>query len=75
MASGGCSTSKKPVKIVIITTRYVETDVNNFKSVVQKLTGKHSSDDRVDDEATEGKKVKRERHNLSGFDVAASESG
>ncbi|CAK8532734.1 unnamed protein product [Lathyrus sativus] len=72
MASGDCSNKKKPVKIVIITTQYVETDVMNFKSVVQKLTGKHSSDDRVDDEATESKKVKRKRYNLSEFDEAAA---
>ncbi|CAI8593805.1 unnamed protein product [Vicia faba] len=72
MASGGCSNEKKPVKIVIITTQYVETDALNFKSVVQKLTGKHSSDERVDDEASKSKKVKRQRYNLSEFDVEAA---
>ncbi|XP_058773398.1 VQ motif-containing protein 10-like [Vicia villosa] len=67
MASGGCSNKKKAVKIVIITTEYVETDAMSFKSVVQKLTGKCSSDD----EATEAQNV----NNQSGFDVAASENG
>ncbi|XP_058749988.1 uncharacterized protein LOC131623005 [Vicia villosa] len=75
MESGGCSNNKKPVKIVIITTQYVETDAMSFKSVVQKLTGKHSSDDRVDDEAAEGRKAKKERNDFSDFDVAACESG
>ncbi|CAL5185372.1 unnamed protein product [Lathyrus oleraceus] len=71
MESGGCS-NKKPVKIVIITTQYVETDAMSFKSVVQKLTGKYSSDDRVvADEATEAPKV----NNLSRFDEAACENG
>ncbi|KAK3424626.1 hypothetical protein EUGRSUZ_F01408 [Eucalyptus grandis] len=32
-----------PVKVVIIETQYVETDVASFKSVVQKLTGKDST--------------------------------
>ncbi|KAK6917175.1 VQ protein [Dillenia turbinata] len=32
-----------PVKVVIISTRYVQTDPKNFKSVVQSLTGKNSS--------------------------------
>lgn len=31
-----------PVKVVIINTEYVETDAMNFKSVVQRLTGKDS---------------------------------
>ncbi|KAD3066722.1 hypothetical protein E3N88_34602 [Mikania micrantha] len=30
----------EPVKVVIINTEYVETDAMNFKSVVQRLTGK-----------------------------------
>jgi len=68
MASGGCSKTKKPVKIVIVTTEYVETDAMSFKSVVQKLTGKHSSDRSVDDDARDGRKAKRDKHNLSGFD-------
>ncbi|AES75320.1 VQ motif protein [Medicago truncatula] len=64
MASGGCSNSKKPVKIVIVTTEYVETDAMSFKSVVQKLTGKHSFEDHVVDEETEAHKVKRQRYNV-----------
>ncbi|KAL7129331.1 hypothetical protein ABFS83_13G059500 [Erythranthe nasuta] len=32
-----------PVKVVIINTEYVETDAESFKSVVQRLTGKHST--------------------------------
>ncbi|XP_045818096.1 uncharacterized protein LOC123910856 [Trifolium pratense] len=59
MATGGCSNKKKAVKIVIITAKYVETDAMSFKSVVQKLTGKHSSD-----ESIEAPKAKREKHNL-----------
>ncbi|PNX74326.1 hypothetical protein L195_g030244 [Trifolium pratense] len=64
MATGGCSNKKKAVKIVIITTKYVETDAMRFKSVVQKLTGKHSSDERGFDESIEAPKAKREKHNL-----------
>ncbi|GAU26805.1 hypothetical protein TSUD_289100 [Trifolium subterraneum] len=71
MASGGCS-NKKEVKIVIITTKYVETDAMSFKSVVQKLTGKYSSDERGFDESTEAPKAKRERHNLSENDNGIS---
>jgi len=63
---GGCSKTKRPVKIVIVTIEYVETDAMSFKSVVlQKLTGKHSSDDHIVDEATEAQKVKRQRHNVN----------
>ncbi|KAK4723514.1 hypothetical protein R3W88_026293 [Solanum pinnatisectum] len=35
--------SKEGVKIVIINTEYIQTDVSSFKSVVQKFTGKNSS--------------------------------
>ncbi|KAA8524084.1 hypothetical protein F0562_010485 [Nyssa sinensis] len=38
--SGG---NREPTKIVIINTQYVETDAVNFKSVVQRLTGKDST--------------------------------
>jgi hypothetical protein len=65
MENGGCNNKKKEVKIVIVTTEFVETDVMSFKSVVQKLTGKYSSDDeRGFDESIEAPKAKRERHNL-----------
>ncbi|KAL4598591.1 hypothetical protein ACB092_11G069700 [Castanea dentata] len=37
----GCN--REPVKVVIINTRYVETDAMTFKSVVQNLTGKDST--------------------------------
>ncbi|XWS27448.1 hypothetical protein CRYUN_Cryun26dG0116200 [Craigia yunnanensis] len=37
MASG-----REPMKVVIINTKYVETDATSFKSVVQELTGKDS---------------------------------
>ncbi|KAE8712995.1 putative Pectin lyase-like superfamily protein [Hibiscus syriacus] len=37
MSNGG-----EPVKVVIINTKYVETDATSFKSVVQELTGKDS---------------------------------
>ncbi|XP_045816706.1 VQ motif-containing protein 10-like [Trifolium pratense] len=64
MASDGFSNKNKAVKIVIITTEYVETDAMSFKSVVQKLTGKCSYDERGFDESTEAPKAKREKHNL-----------
>ncbi|MBA0575983.1 hypothetical protein Golob_024683 [Gossypium lobatum] len=32
----------QPMKVVIINTKYVETDVRSFKSIVQELTGKGS---------------------------------
>jgi hypothetical protein len=64
MENGGCNNKKKEVKIVIVTTEFVETDVMSFKSVVQKLTGKYSSDERGFDESIEAPKAKRERHNL-----------
>lgn len=35
--------TREGVKIVIIDTEYIQTDANNFKFVVQKLTGKNSS--------------------------------
>ncbi|XP_021288283.1 VQ motif-containing protein 10 [Herrania umbratica] len=35
MASG-----REPMKVVIINTKYIETDATSFKSVVQELTGK-----------------------------------
>ncbi|KAA3453143.1 VQ motif-containing protein 1-like [Gossypium australe] len=35
-------TFNKPIKVVIINTKYVETDVRSFKSIVQELTGKES---------------------------------
>lgn len=35
--------SSEGVKIVIINTEYIQTDANNFKSVVQKFTGNNSS--------------------------------
>ncbi|TMW84225.1 hypothetical protein EJD97_025585 [Solanum chilense] len=35
--------SKEGVKIVIINTEYIQTDVSSFKSVVQKFTGKNST--------------------------------
>ncbi|KAK7257091.1 hypothetical protein RIF29_30816 [Crotalaria pallida] len=67
MESGGCS--RKPVKIVIINTQYVETDAMSFKSVVQKLTGKkHSSSSSDYDVATAAatKANKRVRHSVVG---------
>ncbi|KAL4309280.1 hypothetical protein GQ457_01G003170 [Hibiscus cannabinus] len=34
--------AQQPMKVVIINTKYVETDVTSFKSVVHELTGKDS---------------------------------
>lgn len=34
---------REPVRVVIINTQYVETDVRSFKSVVQEFTGKDSA--------------------------------
>lgn len=46
MSGGGYKYNRKEaVKVVIISTQYVETDARSFKSVVQKLTGKDSGDD------------------------------
>lgn len=42
MSGGGRS---EPMKVVIIDTKYVETDATSFKSVVQNLTGKDSKVD------------------------------
>ncbi|KAA8526684.1 hypothetical protein F0562_008113 [Nyssa sinensis] len=39
MSSG----NREPIKVVIINTQYVETDAVNFRSVVQRLTGKDST--------------------------------
>lgn len=36
------SVRREPMKVVIINTKYVETDARSFKSVVQELTGKDS---------------------------------
>ncbi|XVF18330.1 hypothetical protein REPUB_Repub11eG0012400 [Reevesia pubescens] len=36
------ASDRQPMKIVIINTKYVETDATSFKSVVQELTGKDS---------------------------------
>jgi hypothetical protein len=60
MENGGCNNKKKEVKIVIVTTEFVENDVMSFKSVVQKLTGKYSYDERGFDESIEAPKAKRE---------------
>ncbi|GMJ05373.1 hypothetical protein like AT1G78410 [Hibiscus trionum] len=35
---------REPMRVVIINTKYVETDATSFKSVVQELTGKDSND-------------------------------
>ncbi|EYU27228.1 hypothetical protein ABFS82_13G059000 [Erythranthe guttata] len=45
MGGGGMMKREQllPVKVVIINTEYVETDAESFKSVVQRLTGKHST--------------------------------
>lgn len=39
----GRGSTRKPMKVVIINTHYVETDATSFKSVLQKLTGKDST--------------------------------
>lgn len=41
-ADQGGGNVRAPVRVVMITTQYIETDAANFKSVVQRLTGKHS---------------------------------
>lgn len=42
MSTAGEGNRGGAVRVVIITTRYIHTDPDNFKSVVQRLTGKHS---------------------------------
>ncbi|XP_057950023.1 VQ motif-containing protein 1-like [Malania oleifera] len=36
--------SRRAAKVVFISTQYVETDALSFKSVVQRLTGKHADE-------------------------------
>ncbi|XP_019153889.1 PREDICTED: VQ motif-containing protein 1-like [Ipomoea nil] len=47
MSRGGSNNNggagRPPLKVVIISTQYVETDARSFKSVVQRLTGKDST--------------------------------
>lgn len=41
-AGGEGANGRAAVRVVIISTQYIETDAANFKSVVQRLTGKDS---------------------------------
>ncbi|KAI4323130.1 hypothetical protein L6164_022760 [Bauhinia variegata] len=69
MSGGGYS---KDVKIVIISTQYVETDIKNFKSVVQKLTGKDSDTAvRTDRKASGSKTQKQKNQHQAGLEVPA----
>ncbi|WOG97853.1 hypothetical protein DCAR_0417194 [Daucus carota subsp. sativus] len=43
-AAEGRNIGREPVRVVIVSTQYIETDPASFKSVVQSLTGKHSHD-------------------------------
>lgn len=43
LSSGGKPAGGERVKVVIVETRYVRTDSEHFKSVVQTLTGKNST--------------------------------
>ncbi|XP_042519345.1 VQ motif-containing protein 1-like [Macadamia integrifolia] len=54
MSGGG----RDPVKVKIIDTEYVQTDPINFKSVVQKLTGKDAVASKADGSSA--------RHNTAG---------
>ncbi|KAI4323131.1 hypothetical protein L6164_022761 [Bauhinia variegata] len=66
--SGGCYS--KDVKIVIISTQYVETDAKSFKSVVQRLTGKDSDTDAGADGKASGSKTQKVlRNHQAGFEV------
>lgn len=40
---GGGAVRRSPTKVIIIETQYVQADTQDFKSVVQRLTGKESS--------------------------------
>ncbi|OIW19996.1 hypothetical protein TanjilG_31893 [Lupinus angustifolius] len=71
MSGRGCN-SRKPVKIVIINTQYVETDATSFKSVVQKLTGKDS--DYLESKAEKAEREER-LNNQVGVEVHAPEGG
>ncbi|KAE9585094.1 hypothetical protein Lal_00018284 [Lupinus albus] len=73
MSGGGCNNSRKPVKVVIINTQYVETDATSFKSVVQKLTGKDS--DYLESKAEKAEREKRLNNNQVGVEVHAPEGG
>ncbi|KAI4323129.1 hypothetical protein L6164_022759 [Bauhinia variegata] len=68
--SGGCYS--KDVKIVIISTQYVETDAKSFKSVVQKLTGKDSDTaPAAEGKVYSGSKTQKERNHQAVFEVPA----
>ncbi|KAI4333399.1 hypothetical protein L6164_018220 [Bauhinia variegata] len=70
MSGGGYS---KDVKIVIISTQYVETDARSFKSVVQKFTGKDSDTAAAKGKAL-GSRTERERNHGAGFEVPAAKN-
>ncbi|KAL4289876.1 hypothetical protein GQ457_14G008430 [Hibiscus cannabinus] len=47
--AAAASASREEIKVVLIDTRYVETDLDSFKSVVQRLTGKDCCVSWIDD--------------------------
>ncbi|KAF5728218.1 putative VQ motif-containing protein [Tripterygium wilfordii] len=63
------SSNTKPVKVVIIDTKYVETDEGSFKSVVQKFTGKASTVT-----PSKAKKMKKKIPAQSSFSSSSNES-
>ncbi|KAK1399228.1 VQ motif-containing protein 10-like [Heracleum sosnowskyi] len=64
-----------PVRVVIISTQYIETDPANFKSVVQRLTGKHSHPIHSNHELPLPPKRRRLSPPPSVSEVAASTAG
>ncbi|KAK8618583.1 hypothetical protein V6N13_132570 [Hibiscus sabdariffa] len=64
------SASREDIKVVLIDTRYVETDLDSFKSVVQRLTGKDCCVSWIDDGSVSCRKT--EENNVVGK-VAAHE--
>lgn len=62
--------NRKPVKVVIIGTQYIETNPLSFKSVVQSLTGKDSCVAWVEESSYKSRKRRRTVDKSSG-DAAA----
>ncbi|KAK8608071.1 hypothetical protein V6N13_023505 [Hibiscus sabdariffa] len=58
------SASREEIKVVLIDTRYVETDLDSFKSVVQRLTGKDCCVSWIDDGSVSCRKT--EENNVAG---------
>ncbi|KAM7270144.1 hypothetical protein ACFE04_029358 [Oxalis oulophora] len=61
------------VKVVLVNTRYVETDCRSFKSVVQNLTGKDSNVSWIENNSFD--QQKRNKRSSSGASAAHRGNG